>query len=246
SVMPGLHTPEVGGHEVVWWDPRALELDKVHSTGLQQDEVLREDPEGVNAAAGLAGFNAWREARQQSLAAGSVPSMRVITAREAAVAPREPITHEASDSVRTGRPGGRRFGALVHAALAEVPLEATAAQIATVVRLKGRLLGSSEEEGRAANEAVGAALRHPLLRGAAKSPAVRRESPVSLRLEDGTLAEGVIDLAFLEAEGWVVIDFKTDAELEGHRAEYESQVSVYLQAIAKATGKPARGVLLSV
>ena len=35
-------------------------------------------------------------------------------------------------------------------------------------------------------------------------------------------------------------------ELEGHRAEYESQVSVYVRAIARATGKPARGVLLSV
>ena len=244
--MPGLHTPEVGGHEVVWWDPRALELDKAHSTGLQQDEVLREDPEGVNAAAGLTGFNAWHEARQKNLADGAVPSMRVITAREVGGISREPITHEVSDSTRTGRPGGRRFGALVHAALAEVPLDATAAQIATVVLLKGRLLGSVEDEVRSAKEAVASALRHPLFRSAARSASVRRESPVSLKLEDGTLAEGVIDLAFLDADGWVVIDFKTDAELEAHRAEYESQVSVYLRAIAKATGKPARGVLLSV
>ncbi len=246
SVMPGLHKPEAGEHEVVWWDPKTLDLDKSHGAGLQQDEVLRDDAEGKSSAAGLAAFNAWDLARTGTLAAGIRKSMNVVTAREAGLAVSAPVGHESSDGVRAGRPGGRRFGALVHAALAEVPLDATAAQVAGVVELKGRLLASSEDEVRAAKNAVAHALKHPLLRAAASSRSVRRESPVSLRLSDGSLAEGVIDLAFAEGAGWVVVDFKTDAELEGPRAEYESQVSVYVQAIAHATGRPTRGVLLSV
>ncbi len=246
SVMPGLHTAEAGGHEVVWWDPAVLELDKAPTTGLQQDEVLREDAEGTNAAAGVASFQAWHQGRAKNLECGSVPSMRVITAREVEGQPAATLEHQASDLDRGSRPSGRRFGALVHGALAEVPLDATVGQIANVVKLKARLLGCADDEVRSANEAVASALRHPLLQAAAKSGGVRRESPVSLRLDDGTLAEGIIDLAFLGEDGWVVIDFKTDVELAGRLPEYEAQVSVYVRAIAKATGQPARGVLLSV
>jgi ATP-dependent exoDNAse (exonuclease V) beta subunit len=75
---------------------------------------------------------------------------------------------------------------------------------------------------------------------------LRRESPVAVTLEDGTLVEGVVDLAFAEEEGWQVIDFKTDAELDVHRAAHEAQLAVYVRAIAQATGRPTRGVLLSV
>jgi ATP-dependent exoDNAse (exonuclease V) beta subunit len=73
---------------------------------------------------------------------------------------------------------------------------------------------------------------------------------VILHLEDGTLAEGVVDLAFREkdAEGarWCAIDFKTDQELGPRRAQYAAQVRLYARAVAAATGEPARGVLLTV
>jgi ATP-dependent exoDNAse (exonuclease V) beta subunit len=76
---------------------------------------------------------------------------------------------------------------------------------------------------------------------------------VALRLEDGSLAEGVVDLAFREpaaaargAGAWTVVDFKTDRELEARRAEYERQVALYARAVALATGEPARAVLLVV
>jgi ATP-dependent helicase/nuclease subunit A len=246
SVVPGLHRPQLGSHEVVWWDPRALELDKTHNTGLQQDEVLREDADGSNAAAGLAGFEAWKLERERILNQGRQPSMRVIAAASAEGQPLEPIAHELTDCVRAGRPGGRRFGALVHAALAEVSLAAAPEEIDRLVALKGRAIGSAVDELRAANEAVACALRHPLFLAAAKSSQVRRECPISFQLLDGTVAEGVIDLAFHDGTHWVVIDFKTDAELEGHRAEYEAQVSIYVNAISQSTGAPTRGVLLSV
>ena len=67
-----------------------------------------------------------------------------------------------------------------------------------------------------------------------------------LRLADGSLAEGVVDLAFREAGVWTVVDFKTDRDLEAHRAEHRTQVLLYAAAIAAATGETARGVLLAL
>ena len=73
----------------------------------------------------------------------------------------------------------------------------------------------------------------------------RRETPVTLTDAEGLL-EGVVDLAFEEDGAWVVVDFKTDTDLQAHRAAYEQQVGLYVTAIARATGAPARGVLLRV
>jgi len=42
-----------------------------------------------------------------------------------------------------------------------------------------------------------------------------------------------------------VIDFKTD-EAEGSEQAYKAQVQVYIEAISRATGVPARGTLLLV
>jgi ATP-dependent exoDNAse (exonuclease V) beta subunit len=70
-----------------------------------------------------------------------------------------------------------------------------------------------------------------------------------LRLDDGTLAEGVVDLAFRERDAkrcWCVVDFKTDQELGPRRARYAAQVRLYAQAVAGATGESARGVLLTI
>jgi ATP-dependent exoDNAse (exonuclease V) beta subunit len=65
------------------------------------------------------------------------------------------------------------------------------------------------------------------------------------RLEDGTLIEGVVDLAFREAAGWTVVDFKTDARPDSH-PRYAEQLRLYCAAITAATGLPARAALLAV
>jgi ATP-dependent exoDNAse (exonuclease V) beta subunit len=143
------------------------------------------------------------------------------------------------------RPGGKRFGALVHAALAEVGLRAGREEIARVAAAQGRLTGATDEEVAAAARAVEAALRHPLLLAAATSADCRREEPLIHRLADGTVLEGVADLAFRDAEGWTVVDFKTDPRPEDH-AQYSAQLRLYCAAIEAATGAPARGVLLAV
>jgi ATP-dependent helicase/nuclease subunit A len=76
----------------------------------------------------------------------------------------------------------------------------------------------------------------------------RREASIVMRLEDGTIVEGVADLAFQEAENgkavWTVVDFKTDADLESHLETYRAQLGFYVRGVMESTGSPARGVVL--
>jgi ATP-dependent exoDNAse (exonuclease V) beta subunit len=314
SVAPGEHSPKAGVHKVVWWDPRALDLDRENDVGLRQQRILEADKSGAVSDAGERAHTEWQTKRRDVLAAGSKPGLSIRTPTEvaaaiwkegaqaralaAAAAGRSAIVSDASmkmgsavkagsalspeakaqakaaaaaaiaedeaialaagvvfehtDTRREGRPGGKRFGVLVHAVLAEVDFDAKSAEIDSIAAAQGRLVGASTEEVSAAALAVRDALKHPVLRRAAVSNAAggcRREVPIMHRVPDAVL-EGVVDLAFRETDEsgpiWTVVDFKTDAELEGRRAKYAAQIRLYVDAIAEATGERARGLLLSV
>jgi len=79
---------------------------------------------------------------------------------------------------------------------------------------------------------------------------VWREAPVSLRVEaeDDTpqLVDGQVDLAYETDTGWVIVDFKTDIEIASAQDAYKQQVALYVEAVKRATGQPATGVLLRV
>ena len=153
------------------------------------------------------------------------------------------------------RPSGKRFGSLVHALLASVPLDAGRDQVNELAMLHTRLLAATEEECGAAGTIVHHVLKHPRLAAARDAEAngrrVWREAPVSMRVDAAnaggpTIIDGQIDLAY-EADGaWVVVDFKTDVEMASAEEAYRQQVAVYVEAVAKATGRPATGVLLRI
>ena len=156
-----------------------------------------------------------------------------------------PITVEAV--VREGRPAfGRRFGSLVHALFREADLGGDRAAVASLARLHAGLVGSREEEIRAAVEAVVAAWGHPLIERARRAGRCYREMPLVFHLEDGRMLEGVLDLAFEEEGVWTVVDFKTDADFEARRQDYERQLRWYVYGLGRLTGESVRGVLLSV
>jgi ATP-dependent exoDNAse (exonuclease V) beta subunit len=148
------------------------------------------------------------------------------------------------------RPGGIRFGTLVHALLADVSLSApTDDSLARLAVAHGRVLGADSGELVAAQEVISAVLQHPLVRDAAhafEQGRCYRETPVTWRQSDGAIIEGTVDLAFETESGFVVVDFKTDRELTGSLDEYRRQVAIYASAIAAATGRPARAVLMRV
>jgi ATP-dependent helicase/nuclease subunit A len=145
------------------------------------------------------------------------------------------------------RPRGPRFGTLVHAVLATVPLDAPDDLIARTAETHARILGEvPAEEVAAAATVVSTVLRHDLIARARASASVTRETPVSWLQKDGTLIEGVLDLAFEEGGETVVVDFKTDYELAAGETRYRAQLLQYVTAVSRATGRPASGVLFRV
>ena len=63
---------------------------------------------------------------------------------------------------------------------------------------QGRMLMASDAEVRAAAVVVTSVLRHELIARARAGAAIRRESPITWLQKDGTMIEGVLDLAFEE------------------------------------------------
>jgi ATP-dependent exoDNAse (exonuclease V) beta subunit len=268
SVAPGLHAPEIGDHQVVWWDPATLDLAVDETVGLRQQRLLEADESGATSERGVRQHAAWRATREQVRDAGRVATVRVESATawalaraEAAATPDAGIaalpidvtveTARAEATSRT-RPHGVRFGVLVHAVLAVVDINGDAAAVTAASALQARLLGTSAEETEAAAAAVTRALAHPLIRraaAAARKGRCRREVPVAVRLDDGSLIEGVADLAFREDEptpSWTIVDFKTDLDVAGRLPEYRWQLGAYGLAVARATGLPTRAVVLSI
>jgi ATP-dependent exoDNAse (exonuclease V) beta subunit len=134
--------------------------------------------------------------------------------------------------------------------LATLDLNCTREDIEKAAALHGRLVDATADEIGAAVTTVFDALSHPTMRRAAASNSLRREVPIMLRRDDGTLVEGVVDLAFMEEgpdfAGWTVVDFKTDLEFESGRADYSAQVALYVDAIERATCATSSGILLVI
>jgi ATP-dependent exoDNAse (exonuclease V) beta subunit len=247
-IYAGLHRSRKGNHAVVWWDPRALELDKQEEAGLRQQRILAADQGELFANEGERMYAAWKESRTKARATGSVATIRVQSVTRAAesVTAKHSVALEQTNVARDKRPRGRRFGSFVHAVLATIPLDADEAAIRVHARTQARMFSATDDEITHAILAAVAALAHPLLERARKSRDVRRESPACAVDASGQSIEGILDLAFAEDSGWMVVDFKTDAEIDDSRAKYERQVALYVEAVSKATGKPARGALLMV
>src|SRR5881296_1294691 len=132
AVTPGLHVPQAGRHRVVWWDPATLALDVQESVGLAQQKILAVDESGVRAEEGVREHAAWQVERARVRTVGEAPSLRVMTATEHAAIGAVPAAEVAVESVGAPRPRphGKRFGALVHAVLAAVELDADRAGVA--------------------------------------------------------------------------------------------------------------------
>jgi len=252
--------PSPGSYSVVWWDPHVLALDADSGYGLRRDDLIVKDGKPADVAARLAEYRAWQEASNAARSAGRTPSLRIRTATTAAADrafdhPGAPEIHVVAISRSTERPFGPRFGALVHATLATVPLDASESTIAAVAAAQGRILPSpdtqqyADEEVYAACEVVTSVLRDRLfdrVRMAERSGQCERELPIMWTSPDGTLIEGTIDLAFEDAGALTVVDFKTDRELSTDLERYQRQLSMYCMALSTARGKPATGILMRI
>jgi ATP-dependent exoDNAse (exonuclease V) beta subunit len=267
TVAPGLHAFDAG-YRVVWWDPTSLDLGVEPNDGLRREDLIVKNVDAALVAEDLRRYETWRAARDRAANDGRRPTIAVQTARawvageaplpDGAVPPASvqllaaPIAKRRSKGAAVPA-HGPAFGALVHALLATAPLDAHqggGAALEQVAALEARLLGANDDDVAAAIEAVERALAAPILdeaRAAAAAGRCRREAPVTIALENGLLVDGIVDLAFERDGTWTVVDYKTDLEIAANgEAQYRRQVALYATAIAKATGKPAAGVLLRV
>jgi ATP-dependent exoDNAse (exonuclease V) beta subunit len=259
TVCPGEHRFGEDGSEynVVWWsvEPDALPLGREPSLGLRRDDLIVKDVAPEVLEQRIAAYTSWRTGRDAAAAAARVPTIDVVTATEAAVSDRALDVAAVPVAIETladadARPGGARFGTLVHALLADVPLDPSGTDVLPrLAAAHGRVLGADASEVAAALDVVSRTLAHPVMHAAtlaARAGRCYRETPVTSRLPDGVLVEGTVDLAFESDGAFVVVDFKTDRP-EGELLEhYRRQVALYAQAIGRATGRPARAVLMKV
>jgi hypothetical protein len=241
---------------VVWWDPSLFHLNASSSFGLRRDDLIVKDGDMFAVEDRLAAYEKWRTDREQLVTAGAAPAVRVQTATAwAAEAAREGIDEAIAAAAEIsvvaipgaeGRPRGPRFGTLVHAILAIVPLDAGEGVVRRSAEVQGQILGAPPEEVVASTAVVRSVLEHELMARARRASRLRRETPVTWTQKDGTLIEGVLDLAFDEGERTIVVDFKTDHELSAGEARYRAQLQKYVDAVSTATSRPAAGVLFKV
>jgi ATP-dependent exoDNAse (exonuclease V) beta subunit len=252
TVSPGLHSFGAS-HSVVWWDGRNLELNAEPPLGIRRSELIVKDVAARTVEQGLADYTAWRTRTDTAVDEGSHRSVAAQTVTQ--------WSKTATDDVNlklpkvkivevpreAERPTGIRFGALVHAVLGTVPLDADADVIRRVTELQARTLGSTEEEVDSAAKVVQTVLAMPIIAracDAAKAHRCRRETPIAWRHGD-TLIEGVIDLAFEDKSRWTLVDFKTDEELRS-AGPYQRQLGLYALAVEQACSTPVEAFLVKI
>ena len=266
SVRPGRHRfPGAAGdggdtaYDVVWWDAELLDEKPPASYGLLGEDLLIEAGDDANRER----FERWRRHGEELVARGSEPSVSPVAVTELDFEPpgkTAEVVLEELDRTRD-RPGGVRFGSLVHTVLRDAPLSGEARQVRELVRLQGSLIGATRPEVTAAEAVVTAALSSPAAEAARASQRVLRETPFLLPLDgeaEHRIVEGAIDLAYLDDDGrWIVVDWKTDlGDLDtpardgagdngvtrGER--YRRQVRWYCHALEQLTSAPASGRLV--
>ena len=254
GIRPGLHKPMLGRHEVVWWDPSLFELDMKTKPGLRRHWILQAPSEpGAEreSSPGAEEHLSWSREREERVDRAAAPTYRVDTVTrlvergELELAGASKIDVLEVSGRDRNRPSGKRFGSLVHEVLARTPLETSHEALAALAASLGRVLGNPLEEIDAAARAVSRALEHSLFEGVRRARECHRETPLVHRDPKGVLVDGVPDLVFRESsqEPWTVVDFKTDLRAELSQDSYRQQVALYVEAVSRATGHPARGRL---
>ncbi|MFW6107618.1 MAG: UvrD-helicase domain-containing protein [bacterium] len=213
---------------VVPVDPKVLRAADPRS--LRVDLSRRED----EACAVLCAQRAEWETRRAELIERAAEGERLRTASQLPGDEREDFGRAAP-----GERPARAIGRAVHSVLEQVDLK-TGEGVARLAQ------EASAENGICdrcdlVEELAGRALEMSAVRRAADAGRAWREVPFAVWV-DGTVLEGLIDLAFEETDGLHVVDYKTDDvgedELGAHADRYRLQLGAYALAVREVFGRP--------
>ncbi|MCR5565231.1 MAG: UvrD-helicase domain-containing protein [Clostridiales bacterium] len=146
---------------------------------------------------------------------------------------------------------GAARGTAVHRFLSLVDLDAVrqagGADSEMLAAMRDRLVEQqvfTEEEGSWIRPEVAAAFfSSDIGRRMLASPEVHREWDFNLcRRDRNMILQGMIDCAFREGDGWILLDYKTDRirNEEDFTEEYRPQLEWYAAALRELTGKPVK------
>jgi PAS domain S-box-containing protein len=219
-----LHAPRLGGHQVLWFNPALLELNKEIADGIANKEILQGDP-----GPGLVLYNAWKSRRATILQNGTKPSFQIVVATDAASGQGVKIPVEIiSIALGGSRTRGRRFGSLVHSIIMDADFDSDPVALQRLAVAHASRLSASEDEIESAVGVVASILEHAILKAAAGAAVAHREYPFLFRDEHGAIVEGNIDLVYQQNAEWIIVDFKTGP---ADRKEYRRQVELYGKAL---------------
>jgi ATP-dependent helicase/nuclease subunit A len=147
---------------------------------------------------------------------------------------------------------GVEWGKVVHGLL-EAALRRPAADLLPLARMLLREEEASVDLAESAIATVRSVLKSRLWQRAQACPERRAEIPLQMLVRDAqdktrlpTVRSGVIDLAFREPQGWVIVDYKTDDVAQREIAKlvdyYRPQVRSYAEAWQKLVHQPVHEV----
>ena len=156
-----------------------------------------------------------------------------------------------------GAPSAMSIGTAMHTALQRLPRGAldSAAAAAFIQSLKARrLIGEAEADALDA-EALRWFSHTPHYTRLCQSARAERELPFAYAVaadklydtqaRERVLLQGVIDACYMDEDGWVLLDYKTDAPRaddteEGLAARHKRQIDLYADALAALTHRPVK------
>jgi ATP-dependent helicase/nuclease subunit A len=208
-----------------------------------------EDPTDLRSLAEAEGGDAvaalWQEERARRIEAASARPYRSLSVTEAVAQPLDEGEPEANVPGPALVPGkGVDFGRLVHHLLERTALlDPAQVDVGAMARVLAPQFGLGADQADSAAESARRALALPLLERARKAKRVWRE--LSFWLPEGEdLIEGIVDLAFEEDEGLVVVDYKTDRvtrdEAIDRAAHHGRQLRLYGRGLTLSLGLPVR------
>ena len=143
---------------------------------------------------------------------------------------------------------GTEWGAVIHLLL-ETAMSAPAADLGSLARAALSEQGLDPALAEDALETVASVTKSEIWKRALESPRRMVEAPFQRLVPDegangptrGTILRGVIDLAFLDENGWVIVDYKTDRVAMERMPDlvdlYRPQVISYAEAWKQITGE---------